>query len=119
MITLTDHDTASERMDSDPWTRHRRGSRESPTAKNLNVSLEWVLRNALENSELVDIDYSVLGGTPRIRGTRIPVYTILEAIEHHGDLNGALRAYPQLSIAQVKDAVLFAASVLECSVDGD
>ena len=114
--STTEHDF--ENAIDNPWRRYR-NSPAFPTAKNFKVSFEWVLRRALQESTFVNIDYGVLGGTPRIDGTRIPVYMILQAIEHHGDLNGALRAYPQLTREQVSDAVLFAASVLECSVDGD
>lgn len=114
-----EHDHISEQIDGDIWARDRRRWREFPTAKDFRVSFGWALQNAAEKSEFVNINYAVLGGTPRIADTRIPVYSVLEAVEHHGDLNGALKAYPQLTIAQVKDAVLFAALVLECSVDGD
>jgi len=42
---------------------------------------------------------------------------ILDAIEHYGDLPGALKSYPQLSLGQIKEAVCFAAQVLEHPVD--
>jgi hypothetical protein len=34
-----------------------------------------------------------------------------------GDLSGALKSYPRLSLGQVKEAVCFAAEVLEHPVD--
>lgn len=118
MIAI-EHDRTLERTETDAWASDRKRWREFPTAKDFRVPLEWLLRNAVERSQFVNIDHPVLGGTPRIKDTRIPIYSILEAIEHHGDLNGALRAFPQLTINQVKDALIFAALVLECSVDGD
>lgn len=96
-----------------PWT-HYRGRVPFPTAKHLEVPFSTVLQCALEQSKYVDMTSSVLGGSPRIANTRIPVYMILDAIEFHGDLAGAIKSYPELTIEQVRDAVLFAAGVLEC-----
>jgi uncharacterized protein (DUF433 family) len=42
---------------------------------------------------------------------------ILDAIEHYGDLAGAMKSYPQLSLNQIKDAVCFSAQVLEHPVE--
>jgi uncharacterized protein (DUF433 family) len=63
------------------------------------------------------MDEEILGGTPRIAGTRIPVYMVLDAVEYYGDLEGARRSYPQLSLEQVKEAVGFAGALLEHPVD--
>lgn len=52
-----------------------------------------------------------------MRGTRIPVYMVLDAIEYYGTLEGALISYPQLNIDQVREAVRFAKSVMERPVD--
>jgi len=101
------------------WRRYYKSSDAFPTAKNFDVSFRWVLQKALEDSSHIDINYGVLGGTPRIADTRIPVYMILQAIEYHENLEGAIKAYPRLNMEQVRDAILFAAAVLECSVDGD
>lgn len=120
MIAETDEHIMREEKRVSLWKGYYRPSKEFPTAKNLDVSLRWVLQRAVEDSKCVDIDYRVLGGTPTIKDTRVPVYMILQAIEYHESLQAALeKAYPQLNIDQIRDAVLFAASVLECSVDGD
>jgi uncharacterized protein (DUF433 family) len=42
---------------------------------------------------------------------------ILDAIEHYGDLEGAIKSYPHLTLTQVKDAVRFAAQILEYPVE--
>lgn len=103
-------------MDRNPWNRYR-GRAPFPTAKHFDVPFSTVLEGALERAEFVAMDYAILGGSPRIANTRIPVYMILDAIEFHGDLAGVLKSYPELTMEQVRDAVLFAASVLECSCD--
>jgi uncharacterized protein (DUF433 family) len=95
------------------WCRERFIS----TAKDFDVSYSSVLDNVVKQFGNVSIDSEILGGTPRISGTRVPVYMILDAIEHYGDLAGAIKSYPHLTIAQVKDAVRFAAQVLEHPVE--
>lgn len=118
--SIDDHTSDLRNMHMRAWERFQgKIYHLYPTAKNFDVPFSWVLSNALKESTHVTSDYAILGGTPTIEGTRIPVYTILQAIEHHGDLQGALKAYPHLSMDQVRDAVLFASSVVECSVDGD
>lgn len=107
----------SEDIEPDVWDAYRGFPNPLPTAKDFDIPLSRVLKKSLEVASHIDIDCAVLGGTPRIAGTRIPVYMILDAIEYHGTLEGALKSYPQLTMDQVRDAVLFAASVLECSVD--
>jgi uncharacterized protein (DUF433 family) len=56
----------------------------------------------------------LMGGNPCIKGTRIPVYMILDGIEYYGNLRGVLKSYPQLTIEQVKDAVRFSKIAMEC-----
>jgi uncharacterized protein (DUF433 family) len=65
------------------------------------------------------MDEEILGGTPRIAGTRIPVHLVLDAVEHYGDLDGARKSYPQLSLEQIKEAMGFAEAVLEHPVDDE
>jgi uncharacterized protein (DUF433 family) len=100
-------------LERNPWSRYR-GRAPFPTAKHLDVPFSTVLQCALEQAKFVDMDYAILGGAPRVAGTRIPVHMILDAIEFHGDLDGTIKSYPELTIEQVRDAVLFAANVLEC-----
>src|SRR3954463_9490405 len=64
-----------------------------PHPRNFAVPFSIVLENAKQLSLFVDIDTEILGGTPRIDGTRIPVYMVLNAIEEHGSIQGAVNAY--------------------------
>jgi uncharacterized protein (DUF433 family) len=81
------------------------------------VPFSSVLREAAAQYSSIAIDDEIIGGTPRIAGTRIPVYMVLDAVEYYGELEGARKSYPQLSLEQVKDAVGFAGTVLEHPVD--
>ena len=87
------------------------------TLKDFDVSFGSVLQEASEQYPHIAIDAEILGGTPRVAGTRIPVYMVLDAVEYYGALEGALKSYPQLSLEQVKEAVGFAGTVLEHPVD--
>ena len=85
--------------------------------KDFDVPLSDVFERSLTGRPSVAIDYKVLGGTPHIAGTRVPVFMVLDAVEYYGTLEGALKSYPKLTIEQVKDAVSFAAAVMEHPVD--
>lgn len=49
----------------------------------------------------------VLGGEPIVRGTRIPVRSIVLIAREYGGEAGVLDAYPQLALADVQDALGF------------
>jgi uncharacterized protein (DUF433 family) len=87
--------------------------RRSPTAKDFEIPLRVVFSAAAQAAPHVEMHRDILGGTPCISGTRIPVYMILDAIEYTGTLRGALRSYPQLQMKQIKGAVRFAKLISE------
>jgi|ERR1035441_6573649 uncharacterized protein (DUF433 family) len=87
------------------------------TEKDFDLLYSSVLEHAANRCPGISIDPDTLGGTPRIAGTRIPVYMILDAIEYYGDLAGAIKSYPALSLNQVKEALGFAVYVLEHPVE--
>jgi uncharacterized protein (DUF433 family) len=49
----------------------------------------------------------VLGGEPIVRGTRISVRSIVLAAREYGAPDGVLQAYPQLGLADIRDALAF------------
>jgi uncharacterized protein (DUF433 family) len=100
------------------WPKHYIGKLFS-TAKDFDISLASAFESAARHHRCIAIDKEILGGTPRIAGTRIPIYMILDAIEYYGSLEGALTSYPHLSLEQVREAVSFAGEVLEHSVDNE
>jgi uncharacterized protein (DUF433 family) len=58
-------------------------------------------------------DASVLGGKPCIRGTRISVEFILELIASGASRDDILRGWPNLSVEDIEEAVLYAARFLK------
>lgn len=85
--------------------------------KDFSVSYGSVLTKAMKGCPSIAVDYNVLCGSPRIKGTRIPVYMVIDAVQHHGGVEGALESYPDLTTEQVKDALSFASAVLEQPVE--
>lgn len=55
----------------------------------------------------------VLGGKPVIRGTRIPVYLILELLSAGYDFKRIMEAYPTLKEEDVKAAVEYATKIVK------
>jgi len=86
-------------------------------ARSYAVPLAQAFHNAAKACPAIKIDPDVMAGAPCVAGTRIPVYGVLDAIEHHGTLDGVLQSYPRLNIDQVRDAVLFAKLVVECPLE--
>jgi len=63
--------------------------------------------------ERVVVDPNVLAGKPVIRGTRIPVYLIVELIATGTNVNDVVKEYPELQDDDVKAALLYASKLLE------
>src|SRR6202035_4568725 len=66
-----------------------------------------VFQVASKQYPLISVNPEVMAGAPCLRNTRIPVYMILDAVEYYGNLEGALRSYPSITLQQVKDAIGF------------
>ena len=69
--------------------------------------------NVEELLERVVVDPNILVGKPIIRGTRIPVYLIVELMASGMDVGEVLREYPELKEEDVKAALLYASRLLE------
>ena len=52
----------------------------------------------------------ILGGEPIVRGTRISVRSVVLASREYGAPEGVLQAYPQLTPAEVHDALAYYAA---------
>jgi uncharacterized protein (DUF433 family) len=61
----------------------------------------------------VEVNPKILGGKPVIKGTRIPVYLVLELLSAGYDFKRIIAAYPSLTEEDVRAAVLYAAKVME------
>ena len=63
--------------------------------------------------ERIVIDEKILGGKPVIKGTRIPVYLIVEMVANGLSIKEILKECPELSEEDVKAALRYAASLLK------
>ena len=59
------------------------------------------------------IDPEILSGKPVIKGTRIPVYLIIELLGHGIPEKEILRQYPTLTEDDIKAALLYASKCIE------
>jgi len=59
------------------------------------------------------VNPKVLGGKPVIRGTRIPVYLILELLSAGYDFKRIMEAYPTLKEEDIKAAVEYATKIVK------
>jgi uncharacterized protein (DUF433 family) len=75
-----------------------------------------VFHRAATEVPSISVNPATMAGAPCVAGTRIPVYSILDALEDHGTFEGVIESYPRLTVEQVKDAVLFSKLVVECPV---
>jgi uncharacterized protein (DUF433 family) len=61
----------------------------------------------------ITTDPKVLAGQPVIRGTRIPVYLVLELLAAGNSREDMLRQYPQLSDEDITAAIEYASQILK------
>ncbi len=69
-----------------------------------------------DNDNLKDriiVDPKILAGKPVVKGTRIPVYVILEAIEAGQTVEEIAENYPDLDEKDVKAAIRYATEIVE------
>ena len=64
----------------------------------------------------VESRIGVLGGKPVIKGTRIPVYLILELLGAGLSIEDILKEYPELTKEDVLDAIKFASKLANVEI---
>jgi uncharacterized protein (DUF433 family) len=69
-----------------------------------------------EIADRIVIDPDVMVGKPVIKGTRIPVYLIVEFMANGMTEKEILEEYPQLSKEDIKASLLYASKCLEREV---
>lgn len=62
--------------------------------------------------DYIVIDPDVHHGDPRIRGTRIPVSTIVGSLADGMTVDEVIAAYPQLTAVEIQAALAYAAEVM-------
>jgi uncharacterized protein (DUF433 family) len=61
----------------------------------------------------IELNPHILRGKPVIKGTRIPVYLILELLQADYDFQKILEDYPVLEIEDIKAALEYAAKMVK------
>jgi uncharacterized protein (DUF433 family) len=80
------------------------------------IDLKICTETDLMQEEIIDrivIDPEILFGKPIIKGTRIPVYLIIELLANDITEEEILRQYPTLTKNDLKAALLYASKCLE------
>jgi uncharacterized protein (DUF433 family) len=70
--------------------------------------MDVMAQNTAHAHERIAQDPAVMVGKPVIRGTRIPVESILDWLSGNLDLNELFAAYPRLTVEDVQAALAFA-----------
>ena len=63
--------------------------------------------------ERIEINPKKMGGKPVIKGTRIPVYFILELLANGWSFEDILENYPQLTREDILAAIKYASMILK------
>jgi uncharacterized protein (DUF433 family) len=66
-----------------------------------------------ESMDRISIDPEVLSGKPVIKGTRIPVYLIIQLLANGMTEKEILKQYPTLKKQDIKAALVYASKSLE------
>jgi len=64
-------------------------------------------------AERIEVNPKILAGKPVIKGTRIPVYLILELLGAGYDFKRIILAYPTLKEEDIKAAVEYATKIVK------
>jgi uncharacterized protein (DUF433 family) len=62
--------------------------------------------------ERIVLDPRILVGKPVVRGTRIPVYLVLDHLAHNLDLEDLFAAYPRLTVEDVQACLAYAQGIV-------
>lgn len=62
-------------------------------------------------TDRIEVNPDILSGKAVIRGTRIPVYLILELLSADYNFNKIIKAYPSLTKQDIEAAIAYAASL--------
>lgn len=63
--------------------------------------------------ERISVDHRVMGGVPCIRGTRIPVTTIVGMVAENMTTDEIIAEFPQLRLKDIQDALRYAAAAVD------
>ncbi len=64
----------------------------------------------MEYDQIIVRDPAICGGQPVIKGTRVPLHTILASLADGDGIDDILRDYPSLSRRDIEAVIAFAAN---------
>lgn len=67
----------------------------------------------MEQFKRITIDPNQMGGTPCIRGLRLPVATVVGLVAAGMTQDDILREHPELDLEDIREALTFAAQTLK------
>jgi uncharacterized protein (DUF433 family) len=63
--------------------------------------------------ERISLDHRIMGGVPCIRGTRIPVATVVGMVAEGMTTDEILADFPQLTLEDIHEALRYAAAAVD------
>lgn len=67
----------------------------------------------MKNWDRITVDPGLMNGQPCVRGMRLTVRRVLEALRVYPDWNDLIREYPELELEDIRQCLDFAAQSLE------
>ena len=63
--------------------------------------------------ERISVDHNIMGGVPCVRGTRIPVTTVVGLVAESMTFDEIVADFPQLTPADIQDSLRYAAAAVD------
>ncbi|MBJ7282935.1 MAG: DUF433 domain-containing protein [Acidimicrobiia bacterium] len=63
--------------------------------------------------ERISLDHNIMGGVPCVRGTRIPVTTVVGMVAESMNFDEIVADFPQLTPADIQDSLRYAAAAVD------
>ncbi len=63
--------------------------------------------------ERISVDHNIMGGAPCVRGTRIPVATVVGMVAESMTVDEIVADFPQLRSADIQDSLRYAAAAVD------
>lgn len=86
---------------------------DASVASEYSEAIVKLFEKAVARCPSISADKDIMQGQPCIAGTRIPIRSVLRAIEHYGSIDGVKECYPHLTADQAQDALFFSQVILE------
>lgn len=62
----------------------------------------------METTERIEVDFEIMAGKSVVKGTRIPVYVVVQMFEEEASIDQVLEEYPDLEREDVQACIRYA-----------